>query len=46
LRGARFVDVDLSDVEIIDARLDGMRLEGILVTDLLRAFRSARTTEG
>jgi uncharacterized protein YjbI with pentapeptide repeats len=49
LRGAVFSDVALTgatirnaclgDVSIADANYTGMRIEGILVTDLLRVFR-------
>jgi uncharacterized protein YjbI with pentapeptide repeats len=49
LRGAHFADVALTgatirnacleEVSIIDANYTGMRIEGILVTDLLRVFR-------
>ena len=49
LRGAAFVDVALTgarlsnlclgDVTIADANYAGMRIEGILVTELLRVYR-------
>ena len=49
LRGAEFSDVALTgatirnaclgDVTIADANYTGMRIEGILVTDLLRVYR-------
>jgi uncharacterized protein YjbI with pentapeptide repeats len=49
LRGAEFDDVALTgakirnaclgDVTIADANYTGMRIEGILVTELLRAYR-------
>ncbi|MBK7792979.1 MAG: pentapeptide repeat-containing protein [Betaproteobacteria bacterium] len=49
LRGAEFVDVALTgarlsnlclgDVTIADANYAGMRIEGILVTELLRVYR-------
>jgi len=32
-------NVCLADVGIEDANLGGMRIDGVLVTDLLRAFR-------
>jgi catechol 2,3-dioxygenase-like lactoylglutathione lyase family enzyme len=40
LREARFTNVDLSNVEISRARLAGMRIDGILVTDLIAAYRA------
>ena len=40
LGGARFIDVNLSGVTIQDANLTGMSIEGILVTDMIRAFKS------
>ncbi|MGV3721657.1 MAG: pentapeptide repeat-containing protein [Actinomycetota bacterium] len=49
LRGAEFInvaltnavirDVCLSDVTIQEASYEGMRIEGILVTELLRVYR-------
>ena len=49
LRGAQFIDVALTgarlsnlclgDVTIDDANYAGMRIEGILVTELLRVYR-------
>ena len=54
IAGARFEDVALtgtvirnancSDVSIEDARYDGMRIDGILVTELLRVYRSQSPT--
>ena len=40
LAGTRFADVNLSGVTIEDANLAGMVVNGMLVTDLIRAFRS------
>jgi len=40
LAGAEFRDVNLSRVAITDADLDGMTIDGLLVTDLLRAHRA------
>ncbi len=40
LGGAQFVDVNLAGVSIQDANLTGMTIDGILVSELLRAFRS------
>ena len=37
LLGAKFSDVDLGNVEIVAANLDGMTINGILVTELLAA---------
>ena len=52
LRASEFVDVALTgstirnaclgDVSIADANYTGMRIEGILVTDLLRVYREHR----
>jgi uncharacterized protein YjbI with pentapeptide repeats len=39
LTGASFRDVCLGDVSINDANYSGMRIEGILVTELLRIYR-------
>lgn len=44
LRGARFTDVDLRDVAVADANLAGMRINGILVSELLAAYGAARPT--
>jgi DNA-binding MarR family transcriptional regulator len=40
LRDAHFDDVNLTNAAITDANLTGMTINGILVTDLLRAYRS------
>lgn len=40
LAGARFKDVDLCDAAISDAKLGGMRIDGILATELLRSYRA------
>jgi hypothetical protein len=40
LGGARLVDVNLAGVTIQDANLTGMTINGILVTDLIRAFEN------
>jgi uncharacterized protein YjbI with pentapeptide repeats len=37
-----FRKVDLSHVKIIDCNLEGMTIDGVLVTDLLAAYKSAR----
>ena len=37
-----FRKVDLSNVNIIDCNLDGMTIDGILVTDLLKAYGNRR----
>ena len=39
LTGATIRNACLGDVTIADANYTGMRIEGILVTDLLRAYR-------
>ncbi|MBU1282516.1 MAG: pentapeptide repeat-containing protein, partial [Gammaproteobacteria bacterium] len=38
LAGATFHNVDLSNVVITDANLDGMLINGILVSELLRVY--------
>jgi uncharacterized protein YjbI with pentapeptide repeats len=40
LGGARFHDVNLASATIADANLTGMTINGLLVTDLLRAFEN------
>ncbi len=40
LSGATFRNVDLAEVSITDARLEGMRIDGVLVSDLFRAYQS------
>lgn len=40
LRDAHFDDVNLTNAAITDANLSGMTINGLLVTDLLRAYRS------
>jgi uncharacterized protein YjbI with pentapeptide repeats len=39
LTGASFRDVCFGDVSINDANYTGMRIEGVLVTELLRVYR-------
>ncbi|PZQ83612.1 MAG: hypothetical protein DI549_07085 [Ancylobacter novellus] len=39
--GARITRADLVGVSIAECRLDGMRIDGILVTDMLAAYRAA-----
>ena len=41
LRGTRITNADLRDVEIADAQVSGMRIEGVLVTDLFEAYESS-----
>ncbi|MGF1634227.1 MAG: pentapeptide repeat-containing protein [Phycisphaerae bacterium] len=38
-----FRNVDLSDVQIIQCAIEGMRIDGILVTDLLDAYHKQST---
>jgi hypothetical protein len=38
LGGARFARCDLRGVEIVSSDVRGMRIDGVLVTDLLAAF--------
>jgi uncharacterized protein YjbI with pentapeptide repeats len=42
LTGATFSNVCLSGVSIADANLDGARIDGILITDLLRVYDAAQ----
>jgi uncharacterized protein YjbI with pentapeptide repeats len=37
-----FKKVDLSNVKIIDCNIDGMSIDGVLVTDLIAAYKKAR----
>ncbi len=37
-----FRKVDLSNVQIIDCNIEGMKIDGVLVTDLLDAHRRAK----
>ena len=39
LTGAKIQNACLGDVTIVDANYTGMRIEGILVTDLLRVYQ-------
>jgi len=39
LRNARFNDVNLSGVAIANTNVEGMTIDGILVTELLAAYR-------
>jgi hypothetical protein len=43
LHDARFTNVDFGFVEISDSRTAGMRIEGILVSDLIAAYRKSQT---
>jgi len=45
LNGSIFRDVDLSNVEIENCNVTGMKIDGIEVSDLLRAYQDERTTE-
>ena len=42
LAGASFADVDLSDVCITDSNVSGMRINGVLLSDLIRAYEENR----
>lgn len=42
LTGSTIRNACLGDVSIVDANYTGMRIEGILVTDLLRVYREHR----
>jgi catechol 2,3-dioxygenase-like lactoylglutathione lyase family enzyme len=44
LAGSTFKDTDLSNVEISHSRLAGLRIEGILVTDLIEVYRRSRAS--
>jgi hypothetical protein len=35
-------DINLAGVEITDATLDGMKIDGVAVTDMLAAYRQPR----
>jgi hypothetical protein len=43
LGDSTFLKVDLSNVRIIDCNIQGMTIDGILVTDLLKGFRKRST---
>ena len=38
LTGAAFRNVNLANASIVDAKLDGMRIDGVLVSDLFSAY--------
>lgn len=42
LKAARFTNVDFDYVEISDSRIAGMRIEGILLSDLIAAYRKSQ----
>ena len=46
LTGARIRNACLGDVTIADANYSGMRIDGILVTELLRVYREHRGSRG
>ena len=46
LSGATIRDACLADVSIADAGYEGMRIEGILVTELLRVYRERNGAAG
>lgn len=46
LSGARFDDVNLSGVAIANANYTGMTIDGILVTELLAAYRRGEASGG
>ena len=46
LADSEFVDVDLTGVSIKNANLAGMKINGILVTDLLSAYQNHVTQTG
>jgi uncharacterized protein YjbI with pentapeptide repeats len=37
-----FTKVDLSNVKLIDCKVDGMTIDGVLVTDLIAAYKKAK----
>jgi hypothetical protein len=39
LSGASFTDVDLSSASIVDSRLTGLTINGVLVSELIRAYQ-------
>lgn len=44
LVSSKFINCDLSNVEIIDCTLHGIRINGILVEDLLKAYNDSRNS--
>ena len=44
LNDSTFRKVDMSNVQIIDCNIEGMRIDGILVADMLAAYREERDT--
>ncbi len=46
LTGARFHNVKLQDVTIEESCIAGLRINGILVTDLLETYAAARADAG
>ena len=46
LTGASFRNTRLADVELADCCVDGMRIDGVLVTELLKAYEAAQTAGG
>jgi uncharacterized protein YjbI with pentapeptide repeats len=43
LAGATFRNVNLANVAIEDAKLDGMTIDGVLVSDLFRAYNQMKS---
>jgi|SaaInl7_100m_RNA_FD_contig_71_196125_length_2361_multi_3_in_0_out_0_3 uncharacterized protein YjbI with pentapeptide repeats len=44
LRNAKFTHVGLNDVELSDCTLEGTRINGILVTDMLEAYQERQAS--
>jgi len=37
---SKFIKVDMSNVEIIDCNIQGMKIDGILITDMIAAYKA------
>jgi uncharacterized protein YjbI with pentapeptide repeats len=46
LQGVTIVNANFSDVSISDCRLDGFRIDGVLVSDLFAAYYAAQQPSG
>ena len=43
LHGCRFEGGSFADVENIGAEVDGMKIGGVLVTDMMKAYQASQT---
>ena len=41
LMDSTFRQLDMSAVQIIDCNIEGMKIDGVLVTDMLKAYKRA-----